>query len=152
MPVKIYISNDNMATFTCPECSKSRTVDVSKYKHAETAIKVKCKCKCGCSYTAVLERRQYFRKETNFPGRYVTVRGEKGLMTVVDISRSGLGIKLSSKPNFKIGDKLTVEFNLDDQPRSLINREVIIMSIRDLNVGTEFSSMDHYDRLGPYLF
>lgn len=151
MPERVYINSENKATFLCPVCSKSRVVDVAKYLKTQAAVKVTCKCKCGHSYSVILERRKDFRKTTNLPGRFFTSKGKQGLMTVTDISRSGLGFKMNIYQDIKVGEKLKVEFNLDDQPRSLINREVVVKTIRDNHIGTEFTSLEHYDRLGPYL-
>ena len=65
MLVKVFINSENMATFACPSCKKTKTIDASKYKNTEKAVKVKCKCKCGHAYVAIFERRMFFRKETN---------------------------------------------------------------------------------------
>jgi hypothetical protein len=74
---------------------------------------------------------------------------------VVDISQGGLLFKrrtgLGSYP-FREGDRLSVQFDLDDQNRSSVQREVGVRTIReDGSVGAEFVSKEHYDRLGPYL-
>jgi len=50
-----------------------------------------------------------------------------------------------------VGNKLSVEFSLDDQPRSLVSKEVIVTGINQFVVDAEFCSKEHYDRLGPYL-
>jgi hypothetical protein len=76
-------------------------------------------------------------------------------LVVVDISRGGLQFKRRTglaKYPFQEGDHLTVQFDLDDQDRSSVYREVGVRAIRkDGSVGAEFVSKEHYDRLGPYL-
>ncbi len=151
MTVKVYININNQATFVCPECQHAKTTDVSMYKKTDKAVIVKCKCKCGNTYTAILERRKHYRKETRLPGAFSREKGGRGLITITDVSVSGLGFELSLDQKLEVGEKILVEFNLDDQPRSPIKREAVVRSVRGNQVGAEFCSMDHYDRLGGYL-
>ena len=76
---------------------------------------------------------------------------ESGNMTVTDISRTGLRIKLNFPKDFVPGDKLTLEFTLDDKERSFVNKEVVVRNAKGLSVGAEFFITEHYDKLGPYL-
>ncbi len=156
MTQRAFINKDNIATFQCPECKAARAVNVSKYKKAEKAVKVKCKCnKCGHSHSVLLERRVFVRKETRFNGVFYSDsngRKDKGRIVVTDLSRSGLKFSLSFKQDFMLGDVIMVEFELDDVDGSMIRREVIIRNIMGLNIGAEFKSVDHYDKLGSYLF
>jgi hypothetical protein len=124
MTEKVYITNQQMATFVCPECSRSKTVNVSEYTNLDKLIKVKVKCPCGHAYTAILEKRKQYRKKTNLPGTFIHfVDGRpvnRGVMNVEDISATGLKLRLNSTLNCTVGDYLDVEFNLDDRNRALI--------------------------------
>ena len=152
MSQKAFIAKDNTATFVCPECQKSKTADVSKYKHIETAVRVKFKCPCGHSYSVLLERRKHIRKHLNLSGIFINKKNsERGNMTVTDLSRSGLRLKLNFSQDLKPGDKLDLEFTLDDKLRSLVKKEVVVRSVNDLSVGVEFIHSEHFDKLGPYL-
>ncbi len=151
MTLKVYLNKDDTATFNCPECDRSRIADVSGYIGAAVAIKVNCKCKCGHEYTVSLERRRNFRRETNLPGRYITENNDREVMTVTDVSYVGIGFKMNTPPKFSTGDKIMVEFKLDDPQRSLIKREINIISIRGLEIGAKFCAVDHYDGLGSYV-
>jgi hypothetical protein len=151
MTLKVYLNKDDTATFNCPECNRSRIADVSEYIGAATAIKVNCKCKCGHEYSVSLERRRNFRRVTDLPGRYITEDHYRGVMTVTDVSYVGLGFKMNAPPKFSTGDKIMVEFKLDDKQRSLIKREVNIISMRGLQIGVQFCTVDHYDGLGSYV-
>ena len=77
-------------------------------------------------------------------------------MVVTDVSRTGLRIKLNKKRDFLIGDRVIVEFHLDDKNRSLIKKECIIKKDFDLEFGIEFISVhpsDPSDRaIGFYMF
>ena len=157
---KIFVSNDNTITFKCPKCYLQKTIDVSNYKNLEKAEKVKVKCACENIYFALIEKRKQFRKRTNFPGTFIHIVSDiprdKGTMVVTDVSRTGLKIKLNSKREFIIGDKIIVGFRLDDKNRSLIKKECIIKEDFGLEFGIEFISVHPSDpsdkAIGFYLF
>jgi hypothetical protein len=157
MTEKVYITNQQMATFVCPECSRSKTVNVSEYTNLDKLIKVKVKCPCGHAYTAILEKRKQYRKKTNLPGTFIHfVDGRpvnRGVMNVEDISATGLKLRLNSTLNCTVGDYLDVEFNLDDRNRALIKKHVIIRNITGSNLGVAFGPAEALDKaLGFYLF
>jgi len=157
---KVFISSDNTITFKCPKCNKPRTVDVSNHENLEKAERVKVKCACGNTYFALIEKRKQFRTKANFPGTFIHIVSDiprdKGTMIVTDVSRTGLRIKLNSKREFIVGDKIIVEFHLDDKNRSLIKKECIIKKDFGLEFGIEFISVhpsDSSDRaIGFYMF
>jgi len=156
---KVFISRDNTATFICPECGKTKTANVEKYKQIDKVVKVKIKCPCGYAYTVVLEKRRHYRKETNFSGVYTHIASGKeagrGRITIVDISQSGLKLKLCVAPKMEAGDKLIVEFHLDDKAKTLIKKEGIVRSLFGMKIGLEFCAVDlsnPYDKaIGFYL-
>lgn len=157
MTEKVYITSKQMATFICPLCQKSKTVDVSKYAKLDKIVKVKVTCPCGYGYTSILEKRKKYRKETNLPGSFVhLVDGRRvggGLMIVKDLSTSGLKIHTNSQHNCAVGDVVLVEFSLDDSHRTLIKKKVIVRNVVGLNIGTEFAPTEAIDKaLGFYLF
>ena len=158
---KVYITSTNMITFTCPECKFPRVVSVDKHEELKTAEKVRVRCnRCGHKYPAVIERRRQYRKVTNFPGTFTRMaKGrpvDKGYMKVVDLSRTGLKLRLNEKGQFSVGDRLVIEFRLDDANRSVIKKEVEVKKIFDLELGVAFTSVhpsDPSDRaLGFYMF
>ncbi len=143
MVEKVFVSAESTATFVCPQCSRSRTQDVSSYLEANHEIKAKIRCKCGHRFETMVDRRKYYRKTTNLIGIYLIK--EKGIadkMTVKDISRGGLRFHIHIQPAFKIGDRILVEFRLDDRYKTSISKSVIVKSIKDGYVGTQFVSID----------
>lgn len=152
MTEKIFIGGNDMAIFKCPVCKKSKTVNVSSYKSKKTAVNVKCKCPCGHTYSALLERRKHIRKDIHLSGSYMNKNGgDRGRMEILDLSRSGLRIKINTSTEIKIGDILKLQFTLDDKQNSEVTKEVIVRSISGNSFGTEFLSLEHYDKLGSYL-
>jgi hypothetical protein len=161
MVQKVYISSSKMVTFTCPQCEYARVVNVSEHKELETVDRVKVKCKrCGHQYRAVIERRRQYRKIVDMPGTYTLLVGgrptDKGYMKVIDLSRSGLKIRLNDNPVIAVGDRLMIEFHLDDANRSLIRKEVEIKKIFGQELGLAFTSVHPSDpsdkALGFYMF
>lgn len=153
MNEKIFANQeDKSATIICPQCGKIKQTDVARFLEVQSSVRLKCRCSCGFSHVAELERRKYIRKKSNFPGRFRRAEnGRQGVMTVCDVSRSGLKLRVNGSEQFRIGDELSVEFRLDDSLRSLIKKDVIIRKIDASFLGVEFSSMEHYDQLGAYL-
>ena len=156
MADKVFVNVENIAVFNCPKCQTSRTVNMSDKKHLGESIKTRCTCK-KCDHTfvvdVIMERRKYYRKETNLAGEYYTTdKRIKGLMKVQNVSLTGMSIKVNEKKDLKKGQKLIVEFILDDKLRSEIKREIIILKINGLFINCEFVTVDLYGRLASYLF
>lgn len=148
---------DNKASFVCPKCHKTKTVNVRKYTKAKKKVAVKCKCSCGHTIEAILERRNYRRKETTLPGIYsrsTKANGiEKGNIVITDISRAGLKFKSHVNAEFRIGDRLCIDFHLNDSEKSFIKKEAVIRNVsQDLHIGAQFSSTEFYGKIGAFLF
>jgi hypothetical protein len=76
-----------------------------------------------------------------------------GLMTVKDLSTTGLKIQVDSEHNCIVGDIVQVEFCLDDSHRTPIQKRVIVRNIAGSNIGTEFLPTEAIEKaLGFYLF
>ena len=161
MSQKVFVTSDQTITFTCPACQQPREVRVADHKELEKADKLRVTCRhCGHKYPVLIERRRQYRKPVDFSGTYTHyVSGKplgKGFMRVVDLSRSGLKLKMNEKAGFGQGDKLRIEFHLDDANHSLIKKEVEIKKVFGTELGVAFTSShpsDPSDRaLGFYMF
>jgi len=152
----VYISSTNHATFTCPECEATKTVDVTRYAQMDQTVKVKSKCSCGYTWTSVLEKRKVYRKGVRLPGTFTHLVDnnpvEKGSMVVTDISAGGLKIKMLEPVDLRMNDKLRVEFQLDDARQTPISKDVLVKNIDGINIGVAFSRAESDDpALGFYL-
>ena len=149
MVERVYPTDSKLATFVCPKCKKTKTVDVSRFAHTAKTVKVKSTCSCGHKWTSVLEKRKQYRKTVNLKGTYaLLVDGEatdRGGMTVTDISAGGVKLKLNVQRNFKIGDRLRIDFRLDDGKQTIMVKDVVIKNVSGEYVGTAFRSTDAYD-------
>ena len=152
MVEKVFISDDNVAVFICPACKQPKRVDVSKYQNIEKASRIKCKCPCGHTYTVILEKRKFYRKKTRLPGVYVNFTSNfgndfceeigRGSLMITDLSRTGMQFRFTTEQNFKPGDKLMIEFYLDDQQKTFVKKTVFIKNINGLEIGAEFCAVD----------
>ncbi|MDJ0667007.1 MAG: PilZ domain-containing protein [Desulfobacterales bacterium] len=146
---KVFVTSDGKATFVCPACARSRTVDAARNPTLSRAARVRVKCPCGHQYPVSLERRRYFRKAVDLRGTFVqTVDGrhvDGGPMVVLDLSRTGMRIRLNESRPVRIGDTLVVKFQLDDRQQSLIHKESIVRRIDGVDLGTEFTASNVID-------
>lgn len=153
---KVFITSNNTATFVCPQCGNVTTTNVAKFAKIDKKITVKCRCNCGHNFSVSLEKRRQYRKATNLSGMYYHRLDngdlDKGMMRVVDISSTGLKLKLNVERKFDIGTPLRVEFELDDKRRTFMNKRVIVRNVRKDLVGTSFAPNEGEDpNLGFYL-
>lgn len=150
--VKTYVRPDNTAVITCPHCNRQKTVPVDDYKGSKSHIKIKCGCKNV--FTVNLEFRKRQRKRTSLRGTYInnSQRNKRGSLVIRNISVSGLEFSTLDTHDFKVEDELTIEFNLDDEQRSLITKDVIVRDVRERSVGCEFERGGEFAFDGPLGF
>jgi hypothetical protein len=157
---KLFITKDNKATLACPACERSRIIDASPYMTLSRVVRIRVKCPCGHAYTAQLERRRFFRKPVQLQGEYCQVPGGrhvgKGSLAILDLSRTGVKMRLGNDKALRIGDRIAVEFQLDDRKRSKVRQETVVRRIDGADLGAEFTSTDPADpntkAIGFYLF
>jgi len=150
MVQKVFVTQDNKAKVICPECGKVRQMDVSKFSNYEKEVRLKCTCVCKHSFGILLERRKHIRRAVNLAGT-LTVDSTELPVTITDISRRGLKVMLDEPVDLSVNDKVILNFVLDDAGNSHVRKEVIVRKVMDTQIGVEFLSQDHYDKLGPYL-
>ncbi|MFO8083043.1 MAG: PilZ domain-containing protein [Desulfobacterales bacterium] len=150
----VFVNVENQAVFTCPQCTKSRAANVSRFLNQKNNSQIKIKCSCGHIFEAILERRKFYRKKTRLHGTASSEKTKKQfLITVVNLSRSGLEFKTRESHLLSIGEHLWVEFTLDNNNKSLIQKKIAIKRIKKDYVGAEFCLQDEYDKiLGFYFF
>jgi hypothetical protein len=122
-------------------------------------------CPCGTVYGINLNFRKHYRKEVSIGGYYTSDAGAAGwtddgnLPTVPincrikNISMGGLGFIALSKIRVQVGDELKVKFTLDKTPPEIVEKNVIVRTIKDNYIGCQFIEESGYtDRtLGFYL-
>lgn len=152
MEKRVPITKLNKATFICPKCKTTKTMDVSDIIDNDNIVKINAKCSCGHQWTSVFEKRKQYRKTVNFAGTYNYIKDgklvDRGGMTVVDLSNGGAKLKLNVGRNLQVGAHLDLEFHLDDNNSTLIKKRVTVCNVDGSFIGTTFGKPDD---IGPEL-
>lgn len=82
---------------------------------------------------------------------YSAAESYSGKMTVVNISKEHILLKLPEEQVIPFGLIMEIEFILDDKPKSLIKKDVKVLNPVGGYLRCTFMKPEHYDRLGPYL-
>ncbi len=151
--VRCFVRPDNTTTIICPACNEPKTISVTAYKHKRHTIKVRCKCKEV--FTIQLDFRSVYRKPTNMPGNYTNLSSpnqENIDVIVTNISKGGLGF-IAPYPEYILkGQKLSIEFQLNDKKKTILTKTVIVQNVKKDHVGCEFESNQAFDKaLGFFL-
>ena len=156
MSESVPIREDNRATFTCPKCGRSKTIDIPDYRALGGRVKVRYTFSCPrssgasggegekgfcASGIAQLERRRYPRKPVRLSGAIRTGDGENPV-TLLDISRAGVRFSLSRAETLKTGERLELTFYLDNRRRTRLRKEIFIRGVDGLTVGSEYCGFD----------
>ena len=149
---KAYVRPDNTTVITCPHCKAQKEINVEPFTGSKSRIKIKCKCKNV--FITQVEYRKRHRKKTNLPGTYVnhSRRNSSGLLHVTNVSVSGLEFATLDMDQFTDGDEVTVKFNLDDEHRTEIIKDVTVVDVREKSVGCEFARGGEFAFDGPLGF
>jgi hypothetical protein len=158
---KTYINEDNTVTIRCSQCGRKKVFNISRNKEISKPVPVKCSC--GSKFAVRLEWRKFYRKPVALHGEYSkdgcelevgAISVEKicyGGMILENVCLGGIGFRTNSRHNLQVGDVIQVAFNLDDGQKSLVTRNVIVRSIQDSTIGTEFCDNKADKALAFYL-
>ncbi len=145
MQQKVYVTEENTATITCPQCDKSRTMDVELFLHVRRPMKVRCKCEHV--FPIRLEGRKFYRKDADLPGTYAYVdRSQAGRIIVETLSFSGIGFRTLAPHAIAVDDVIQLSFALDNQHQSLLNKWIIIRWVAGQRIGSKFYEVQPYDK------
>ncbi len=147
---KAFVTQEAKITITCPKCKKKQDKDVSQFMDIDQAVRLKTTCPCGHVFRIDLERRNFVRKPVRLNGT-IHYDGQQYPAVVADLSRKGLNIRITDAIDVTPGDKIQITFVLDDANHSRVSKELTVRKAGPGTIGAEFVSLDHYDRLGPYL-
>ena len=150
--VKVLVGKGGHAGITCPNCEKNHLVPVGKFKGARHTLVTKCSCQER--FKVELNFREFHRKEVKLAGKFLNVstRSNKWqTMTVFDLSLNGLGFQALGSTDIEKGHSLRVQFTLDNNRVTEIEREVEVVSVRKNKYGCLFQNLDYEKELGFYL-
>lgn len=139
---KIFFAVKKNVAFTCGACSISQSVDITKGGSYERAIAVKCRCDCGQCFEVLPDKRVADRQEVCFQGVYLYTDyfGDrlKGAMTVKNISRFGLQMKMEEEHDFLPGDNFDVVMKLEVEESVTVKKSVVVRNTCNSSLGSEF--------------
>jgi len=154
MEQKIMIDNLDTARLSCPECNQAKNLQVSEYKLTKRHTRVKYNCSCGHSYTVILEKKMNPQQEAMLAGTF-TSKGKlqySGKMIIKKLNSKGITLKTNTEQKLLPGINLMLEFVLDDAKQSIVKKQVRVLASSGRYLSAEFTSTEHLDNLGPYLF
>ena len=148
---RVFVTEDGLAAITCPNCGLTRKVPVGSYCGKRNTLKVRCRCQQ--TFTTQLEFRSYHRKSTELRGIYDVLADRGGGRAIItDLSRNGIGFMVSGIHNVKVGHNILIDFSLDDQKQTKLQKRAVVRSVNQNRIGCEFSRMQAFEKdLGFYL-
>jgi len=160
MPVKkISLNKQGQGVLVCDQCGKTKVAHLAAVQHLGKPLKVKCSC--GHSFVIHLETRTFYRKNTHLPGEYTKTSGERvhrreqGLMTVEDLSRTGLRLRMTTQHTLRVHDIIEVRFTLDNAQHFAVCKQVRIVRVDGSCVGAAWLDSEVFNetnrRVSTYL-
>jgi predicted RNA-binding Zn-ribbon protein involved in translation (DUF1610 family) len=157
MQVIIHSGAKDRAFMHCPQCGSSKRISTSSYRVINQAAGIELTCPtCGHKYKALINYRKFYRKRTNLRGVYTVATAEidppfdfdtTSVVTVGNISRTGIGFNMKNTINVEIGDVLKVRFILDDKRKSIVEKKAIVKRVDKNFIGAEFTrAIDYRDK------
>lgn len=149
---KFYIDEDGKGFFECPNCRKQVKVDPYEFQGLFNGVKVKCSC--DYEFRVFLGLREGRRKQSFLRGYYAKLpQGkEKGRIRVRDVSIKGIRFTTWNVHDLKVGDKILVQFVLEDRWDSEIVRPAMVRWVTDMTIGCQFTDCRDRDaNLGFYV-
>ena len=152
-PSTLYADKNNIVLFICVSCGFEKKIDVTKF----LSNKITIKCKCGKRYTQNIEVRQFIRKNIGVFGTVIIKKeNTKHDIIIKDISQPGLGFEFAFGAQRLLkkltpGNKLFIEFELDNAKQTIIKKNCVVASIRNSIVGVLFVDDNFAKEIGFYL-
>lgn len=150
--VRVFVSKTNLAAVTCPFCEKTNSLSVEKFKGIKHTVVTQCVCQQR--FKIELNFRAYHRKTVKIIGEFLNITsGSRNweIITIIDLSMTGLRIKAIGPTDIQKGHILRVRFSLDNQKAAQIDKEVGVVNISKDTYGCEFLILDYEKELGFYL-
>ncbi len=98
------------------------------------------------------EKRRHNRIKTDIQGSYfLSANKERGILTVTNMSLSGIQIKLTKQRILKVGDRVIIAFSLDNERQTEIREMMIVKNIIGFFAGMAFNAQPDTDAFAEYL-
>ncbi len=149
---KVFVKKNDLAIIKCPQCGLVKKLSVTSYRQNRKPLKIQCTC--NHVFTILLDFRRHFRKKVTLPGTYTLKPPAEGTgyMTVINISRNGVGFTVSAIHTIVAGQKARIKFTLDDPKQTQMEKEVEIVAVNKNLIGCAFLDAQQFEKdLGFYL-
>ena len=149
---KSFVNTDGIATIKCPKCGIIKNLPAGQFRGRQHTLKVRCSC--DYAWDILLDFRRHYRKKTDLSGTYILELPASGggRLSVLNISRSGVGFSVKGLHAIKIGQKARLQFTLDNKKQTPIDKHVIIRTVKGVYIGCEFIEDRVFEKdLGFYL-
>ena len=147
---RAFVAEDGTAAFVCPNCGMARNVSVVSYRGYKHSLKIRCRCQQ--TFTIDLDFRSSHRKPTNLQGFYEITSGGGGRAVIKDLSKNGVGFMASGAHSVRVGQKILVNFALDDKNNTPLRKTAVVRSVDKNRIGCEFKKDQAFEKgLGFYL-
>jgi hypothetical protein len=152
MPAKkVFANAKGMIFLLCPFCGENSEKPAKQFPiHQQISIS----CSCGKTYEFEIETRNEFRKQTTLGAIYWKLDSPDKFQkaTIADLSLNGFCLRTSGEHVLQSNDLIKVNFKLDDNRRTRIDREAIVCWIAGNNIGCQFTATPPYDpKVGFYV-
>jgi hypothetical protein len=145
MPVKkIFINAKGMIFLLCPFCGENSEKPAKQFPiHQPVSIS----CSCGKTYEFQIETRNEFRKQTSLEVFYWKLDSPdiRQKAAIVDLSLNGFCLRISGEHTLQSNDLIRVNFKLDNERRTKIDREASVCWIAGNNIGCQFTATPPFD-------
>ncbi len=139
IPVKVYVQDTGRALLVCPSCGFTHELDAAKYQNQSHTLTARCRCRNTLSI--LLEFRNQARKKVQLEGFFRSRNPSSpvnGSMIIHNLSCTGIGFSVMSGMEPQAGDKLSLEFQLDDRNGSTIIKNAVVKSVHGQIIGCAF--------------
>ena len=158
LPLIVAPDKSDTVTITCPQCKKSKQVDLATFieSHVESRKALKTQCACGNVFHVRVNTRKHPRKKTTPTGAYIKFQSlkskERGFFIIEDISLGGLRFRTRAPHQIQVGEVLKINFILNDDEGLEIWASLMVKHVHDFTVGGEFCDLKDVDgRIARYL-
>jgi hypothetical protein len=148
---KVFINAKGMIFLLCPFCGENSEQPAKQFPvHQPVSIS----CSCGKTHEFQIETRKDFRKPTSLEVFYWKLDSPDKFQkaTLVDLSLDGFCLCTSGEQTLQSNDLIRVNFKLDNERRTKIDREARVCWIMGNKIGFQFTVTPPYDpKVGFYI-
>ena len=151
---KIRIDRLDIAKILCPDCGRKKMLQMSGHRFTRQFTRITFRCPCGYTGAAILEKSSDTLPDVGLAGTFICSDKARrsGRMTIKRLNSQGITFKTNIEQKIDPGLTLNLEFVLDDGKQSIVKKTVKVLVRDGKYLSAAFTSREHYDNLGPYLF